>query len=462
MRERFLYIKTFGCQMNERDSEIIEHLLYPVGFLPVAEMGRADLVVINTCSIRAKAEQKVYSLLGQLRQNKSRNPALLICVAGCVAQQEGKIIQQRMPHVDIVVGTQQIYQLPEMIRKLDRGTVEPMLAVNLDSSFAIPAFQDYHYQEKKPSCSPSPAPDFKKFVTIMQGCNNFCSYCVVPYTRGREISRPVADILDEIRVLLARGVSEITLLGQNVNSYGQTNSVVDHGSVHFADLLRQVAALPGLKRLRFTTSNPKDLSDALMRCFAEIENLCPQFHLPVQSGSDRVLKRMNRNYTVAGYLLKVRTLRSYQPDLALSTDIIVGFPGETDEDFAATMELLQTVQYHSSFSFKYSDRPGTRSAGFDHKVDEKVKSERLARFQALQDSVSLERNRAYVGRIMEVTVEGKGKNNMLYGRTTTNHIVHFPASGMDRIRPGDALQVRINLAGQHSLTGKITGEQYHD
>jgi tRNA-2-methylthio-N6-dimethylallyladenosine synthase len=456
MRRRSLYIKTFGCQMNERDSEIIEQLLYPEGFIPVTDMSDADLVIINTCSIRAKAEQKVYSLLGQLRQYKFKNPGMLIGVAGCVAQQEGRAIQQRMPHVDLVVGTQQIYQLPEMIRMIDHGVAGPKLAVNLDSSFSVPSFHSYHNKTK--NTAPSPASKvFKKFVTIMQGCNNYCSYCVVPYTRGKEISRPVADILDEINFLLARGISEITLLGQNVNSYGQTNPVAD-APVNFANLLQQVSILPGLQRLRFTTSNPKDLSEELMQCFAEIENLCPQFHLPVQSGSDRILKLMNRKYTVADYLNKVQSLRNHRPDLALSTDIIVGFPDESEDDFEASMDLLKTVRFHSSFSFKYSDRPGTRSADFDNKVEEAVKSERLARFQTLQDSISLERNKEYVGRVMEIIVEGSGKNSFLYGRTITNHIVHFPAVSGRKFEHGDVVNVQIKLAGQHSLTGKFIGE----
>lgn len=461
MRHRSLYIKTFGCQMNERDSEIIEQLLFPAGFIPAAKMSDADLVIINTCSIRAKAEQKVYSLLGQLRQYKLKNPGMLIGVAGCVAQQEGAAIQQRMPHVDLVVGTQQIYQLPEMIRMLDQGAMGPKLAVNLDSSFLIPSFHGYLNQTN--NTSPSPAPKvFKKFVTIMQGCNNYCSYCVVPYTRGKEISRPVADILDEIKVLLDLGISEITLLGQNVNSYGQTNPVAD-APVNFANLLHQVSILPGLQRLRFTTSNPKDISDELMRCFSEIENLCPQVHLPVQSGSDRILKLMNRKYTVSEYMNIVQSLRSYRPDIVLSTDIIVGFPGESENDFEASMDLLKTVRFHSSFSFKYSDRPGTRSADFDNKVEETVKSERLARFQALQDSISLERNREYVGRVMEIIVEGTGKNSFLYGRTKTNHIVHFPAVRGRKFEHGDVVNVQINLAGQHSLTGKVIGEhKNHD
>ena len=456
-----LYIKTFGCQMNERDSEIIEQLLYPSGYVPVPTMDDADLIIINTCSIRAKAEQKVYSLLGQLRQFKLNNPQLIIGVTGCVAQQEGATIQKRMPHVDLVVGTQQIYRVPELLKTIKNGDTNHKTAVNLDNSFTFPPF--HHYLSSSINTSPSPAPrDFKKFVTIMQGCNNFCSYCVVPYTRGREISRPVSDILEEVQSLVSQGIYEITLLGQNVNSYGQTNPVAET-PVDFSQLLRMVSDVPGLKRLRFTTSNPKDLSEDLMRCFADIDILCPQFHLPIQSGSDRILKLMNRKYTNADYLRQVATLLKYRPDLALSTDIIVGFPGESDDDFKTTMDLLNKVRFHSSFSFKYSDRPGTRSAGFNDKVDETVKSERLALFQALQDEISLERNREYVGSEMEIIVEGQGKNNLFYGRTVTNHIVHFPASETMEPGHGDVLTVRINMAGRHSLTGNIIGEQkYHD
>lgn len=454
MKQRNLYIKTFGCQMNERDSEIIEQLLFPAGFLPVRDITEADLVLLNTCSIRAKAEQKVYSLLGQLRQYKLNNPGVLIGVTGCVAQQEGERIQQKMPHVDLVVGTQQFYRLPELIALLDQGqSLKP--SIGLDSTFRIPMLPATS-SGREPV--PSPAPQgFRKFVTIMQGCNNYCSYCVVPSTRGRETSRPVADILEEVRALTARGVCDITLLGQNVNSYGQTNQVAET-KVTFADLLRQVAATPGLKRLRFTTSNPKDLSDELMRCFAEIPILCPHFHLPVQSGSDRVLASMNRKYTAGDYLNRVATLRRYRPDLALSTDIIVGFPGETDEDFDLTMELLETVRFHSSFSFKYSDRPGTRSAAFDNKVSERVKSLRLARFQNRQNEISLERNGEYLESTVEVMVEGFGKNGLFQGRSSANHIVHFPAGAETRLRSGDVVRVLIHKAGQHSLTGNLLEE----
>jgi tRNA-2-methylthio-N6-dimethylallyladenosine synthase len=457
MLQRTFYIKTFGCQMNERDTEIVGHLLRPIGFVPIDDIESADLVILNTCSVRAKAEQKVYSLLGVIRQYKSNNPNMLVAVAGCVAQQEKGRIIQRMPHVDIVVGTQQIYKIPDMIKRIDSGESNLKPEVHLDNTFHIPSFQKT--LPEKNETHPSPVPgEHKKFVTIMQGCNNYCSYCVVPLTRGREVSRSVADILEEVRFLVSQGVKEITLLGQNVNSYGQTNPVADE-TVNFANLLRFVSAVPGLKRLRFTTSNPKDLSDELMRCFAELKNLCPQFHLPVQSGSDRILSLMNRKYTIDEYLEKIDSLKQYRPDIAIGTDMIIGFPGETDADFEATMHLLETVRFHGSFSFKYSDRPGTRAASFDNPVDEKVKSQRLARFQNRQDEISFERNQVYIDKVLEVIVEGQGKNNLLHGRSETNHIVHFPPVQGHELRKSDSITVRINKAGHHSLSGTVTIEE---
>ena len=437
--------------MNERDSEIIEQLLSQVGYVAVMAAEDADLVIVNTCSIRAKAEQKVFSLLGLLRKQKENQPRLRIAVAGCVAQQEGKHIFKRMPHVDIVVGTQQIYQLPDMLLRLESGETSRELACDMEQSFAIPPFQ--RLLAGKTMDVPSPAvPEFRKFVTIMQGCNNYCSYCVVPGTRGREISRPVADILEEVSLQVDRGVKEITLLGQNVNSYGCTNQVAD-SSVSFADLLRQVAAISGVERLRFTSSNPQDLSDELMQCFKYIPILCPHFHLPAQSGSNEVLKRMHRKYSREVYLEKVHGLRSSCPEIAISTDMIIGFPGETEEDFEQTMELLETVRFHGSFSFKYSDRPHTRSAEFDNKVDEQVKGERLQRFQKRQDQISLERNTEFIGKTVEVMVE-RAQGESVQGRTGSNHIVHF--ASQENIAPGSCVQVTIDHAGMHSLNGKIT------
>ncbi|WYD81309.1 MAG: tRNA (N6-isopentenyl adenosine(37)-C2)-methylthiotransferase MiaB [Candidatus Electrothrix gigas] len=450
---KHVYIKTFGCQMNERDSEIMEQMLAQSGYIPVAEQTDADLVILNTCSIRAKAEQKVFSLLGSLRKQKKQQPDLRIAVAGCVAQQEGEQIFRRMPHVDIVVGAQQLYQLPEMLGRLERQETTREISCDLEKEFIIPPFQKL-LQDRPPQSA-----GFRKFVTIMQGCNNYCSYCVVPTTRGREISRPVADILEEVRLQVNRGIKEITLLGQNVNSYGCTNAVAEKPT-GFADLLTMVAEIPGVQRLRFTTSNPQDLSTELMQCFQELPNLCPHFHLPVQAGSNAVLKRMNRKYTRDLYLDKVAELRSYRPDIAICTDVIVGFPGETEEDFEQTMDLLETVRFHGSFSFKYSDRPHTRSADFSDKVEEQVKGERLQRFQSRQDAISLERNQEFLGKTVEVMIESCSSADpsepfQMKGRTGSNHIVHLRSS--TQLLPGDLVLVTLTHAGQHSLKGVLKG-----
>ncbi len=448
MNRNLFHIKTFGCQMNERDSEIMAQLLGEAGWIESGDINDADLIILNTCSIRARAEQKVMSLLGHLRKNLKKRRWLQTVVAGCVAQQEGVKILRRMPHVSLVIGTQNIYQLVPALERARNGGSR--IVADLVDDYAIPRFL--------PDPAGSwPSPPFRKFVTIMQGCNNFCTYCVVPYTRGRETSRAAADIVDEVRVLVAAGVREITLLGQNVNSYGQTNRVVpDRDGYGFAELLREVAALEklGLKRLRFTTSNPKDLSDELISCFAELEILCPQLHLPLQAGSDRVLKRMNRKYTVAAYRKLVEKLHTVCPQIALTTDIIVGFPGESDADFEQTMAMLEEVRYHGSFSFKYSPRPGTRAAQFEDAVAEEIKSARLTRFQKRQDEISLERNREYVGCELEIMLEPEKDSALLTrGRTVTNHIVHLQ-EGVAAL-PGELRTAKILHAGQHSLQGKI-------
>jgi tRNA-2-methylthio-N6-dimethylallyladenosine synthase len=453
MAQKLFYIKTFGCQMNERDSEIMAQTLSGHGYIESMDYREADLVILNTCSIRAKAEQKVLSLLGYLRKAKKNKPSMKICVAGCVAQQEGSRLIERMPHVDLVIGTQQIYHLARHLRQVDlQGS---MVVTDLRDSYQIPQFlpvisRPRHILEASPplrSCS--------KFVTIMQGCNNYCTYCVVPYTRGREISRKVSDIIKEVETLVEEGVKEVTLLGQNVNSYGKTNPVVaTDTSYSFTDLLKEVSQVDGLARLRFTTSNPKDLTDELMRSFRDVKNLCPQFHLPVQAGSDRILKKMNRKYTISEYLGKVEKLHAYCQGIALTTDVIVGFPGEEEEDFAATMALLETVRFHGSFSFKYSDRSGTRASAFVDKVDEGVKAARLSRFQSRQDEISLERNREYIGTVKEVMIEERNRDG-LRGRTDTNHIVHLNNCTAE-YTAGDLVTVNIVHAGQHSLQGEIS------
>ncbi|MEN8134526.1 MAG: tRNA (N6-isopentenyl adenosine(37)-C2)-methylthiotransferase MiaB [Thermodesulfobacteriota bacterium] len=437
------YIETFGCQMNERDTEIMAQLLSRADYLITSDMDRADVVVVNTCSIRGKAEQKAMSLLGRLRLSKKKNPSLIVAVTGCVAQQEGAKIQDRMGHVDLVVGPQAIYQLPELINKVAQNGMKAT-AIEQPASFSIPSLL--------PDLAGTALPH-KRFVTIMQGCNNFCTYCVVPHTRGREVSRSPEDIIGEVKQLVAHGVREITLLGQNVNSYGLDRQDGDYPD--FSALLRLVAAIPGVIRLRFTTSNPKDLSEDLMACFAELDNLCPHFHLPVQSGADAVLKRMNRKYNIEQYLEKVEGLRQYSPDIAITTDIIVGFPGETDEEFAATMLLLEKVRYHSTYSFKYSDRPNTVSAGFENKVAKDVKVARLSRLQTRQQEITNERHREYVGRVLEIMVEGESRtgDGQWSGRTGSNHIVNF--TGPAGIKPGQILSVKIDEACLHSLRGSL-------
>ena len=456
MEQKTFFIKTFGCQMNERDSEIMAQSLSGYGYVEGMDLNDADLVILNTCSIRAKAEQKVLSLLGYLRKNKLKKPTMKICVAGCVAQQEGSRLIERMPHVDLVIGTQNIYNIGELL--MDGGTSKGRVITGLRDDYDIPKFlpalsKEKEHSSKNHALHSSEPFQYNRFVTIMQGCNNYCTYCVVPYTRGREISRNAKDIVEEVQVLIETGVREITLLGQNVNSYGKTNKVTASGVPYFfADLLRDVSSIDGLARLRFTTSNPKDLTDDLMRSFRDVRNLCPQFHLPVQSGSDRILQKMNRKYTVAQYLEKVNKLQEYIPGIALTTDIIVGFPGENSDDFQGTMDLLEAVRFHGSFSFKYSDRPGTGASKFSDKVSEEVKSERLAIFQKRQDEISLMRNREYVGLSKTIMIE-ECSGNGAKGRTDTNHIVHLQDCGA--YGPGDIVKVKIVHAGQHSLKGEI-------
>lgn len=447
------YIETFGCQMNERDSEIMAQMLADQNYIPTVDIKQADVIVINTCSIREKAEQKVYSLLGRLKKLKARKPSLVISVAGCVAQQEGDRLQARMPQVDIVVGPQQIYKLPQMVVSAVQGN-KKQLAVDLSPGFTIPRYAPpsparITLQETRKKTTPA----FKKFVTIMQGCNNFCTYCVVPYTRGREISRSPEDVIDEITNLADQGVKEVTLLGQNVNSYGK----VSNGTLQylpFPQLLNKVAAIEGIKRVRFTTSHPKDLSPELIQCFADIEKLCPHFHLPVQSGSNRILKKMNRKYTIEQYLEKVNALRLVRPDVVLTTDIIVGFPGEEDEDFQATMTLLEKVHFHGAFSFKYSDRPQAKSVDFDHKIDEQTKTERLKILQERQNDISLLKNKEFENTVQLVMVEGESRSGdgQWSGRTMSNLIVNFDAP---YLIPGQEVPVKITEGLLHSLRGKM-------
>ncbi|SMC27599.1 tRNA-i(6)A37 thiotransferase enzyme MiaB [Desulfacinum hydrothermale DSM 13146] len=437
---RALYVHTFGCQMNEYDSLRVARMLGQEGYRSTSDPASADVIFINTCSVREKAEQKVFSLLGRLKRLKNRNPRLKIVVAGCVAQQLGEDLLDRFPHVDLVLGTRAIGALPGLLHQsLEEGLRKAHLPEHDEEGW-----KDLFGQ----------SPDWESLVvapvTIMQGCDNFCTYCIVPYVRGRERSRPAEEILREIRILTRQGTREVLLLGQNVNSYGR--GLPD--GMTFARLLRRIAHETDVVRIRFTTSHPKDLNDDLIQCFAELDKLCRHIHLPFQAGSDRILARMNRRYSAADYLEKIARLRAACPDMGISADVMVGFPGETEEDFEATLDLIRTVRFDTLFSFRYSDRPFAKSSAYGDKVPEDVKARRLTQLQALQAGITLEKHRQEVGRVRHVLVESESKagNGQLTGRTSQNRIVNFEGS-KDLI--GNLVPVRIEEAYSHSLKGVI-------
>jgi len=437
LRPKGLHIVTMGCQMNVYDSQQMERLLEPMNYRPARDPEKADLILLNTCSIREKAEHKVYSLLGRLARLKRKKPGLIIGVGGCVAQQEGRRILERAPHVDIVFGTFALRRIPRLVwqviekkrRVVDIGATELV---------EPPCIRPSQFQRGRATA----------FVTIMTGCDNFCTYCVVPYVRGREVSRRPEAILKEIQYLVEAGVREITLLGQNVNAYGMKKG---HGC-DFPTLLEAVNGIEGLKRIRFTTSHPKDLSDALIAAFGSLNKLAPHIHLPVQSGSDRVLKHMNRNYTRDYYLERVESLRNVRPDIAITSDIIVGFPGEEEIDFKETLSLVETVGFDNLYIFKYSDRPNVAASRFANKVPDDIKSERFSRLLELQAGVTLRKNRSVVGTIQEVLVEGLSKKSdeQVTGRTPCNMIVNFPGT---KQLIGELVPVKIEKAFSHSLFG---------
>jgi tRNA-2-methylthio-N6-dimethylallyladenosine synthase len=433
--QRKLYIRTFGCQMNVADSELMAQVLgQEYALTPHPE--DADLYLINTCAIRRKSEEKVKSLLGSLKSLKRRRPELILAVGGCVAQQEGERLLAFAPHLNLVFGTQGIYRLPELVRRASLG--ERLVDVALERE--IPDLPHYGWSPGK----------VQTMVTIMRGCDNFCTYCVVPYVRGRESSREPGAIIDEVAAFVAAGGKEVTLLGQNVNSYGRGLPE----PITFTQLLRRLDGLPGLNRLRFATSHPRDLSPELISAFGELPALCEHLHLPVQSGADRILKKMNRGYTREEYLAKVAALRQACPDIALTTDLIVGFPGETEKDFNQTLDLMREAGFDQAFSFKYSPRPQTRAATFPDQVPEEVKTERLTRLQALQDELTRQSHARLLHQEQEVLVAGWSKRSPqeLCGRLRTNQVVNF-------IGPEELLgclsRVTITEAHPHSLKGQM-------
>ncbi len=470
MKTKYLYINTIGCQMNVYDSDQIAKSLLTLNYKATENLKKADLIIVNTCAIREKAEQKVFSFLGRLASLKRKKPGLIIGVGGCVAQQEGKKILERVPYLDIVFGTHAIPRLPGIVERVELKKIRIVDIGMTEKIVEIEPVADL------PENGPENGPKNGKvsdFVTIMQGCDNFCTYCVVPYVRGRETSRSPEKIVKEIEGLVNSGIREVTLLGQNVNSYGKKE-----GLCSFAELLALINGIDGILRIRFTTSHPKDLSDDLIFAFKENEKLCRHIHLPVQSGSDSVLKRMNRKYTRALYLEKIDKLRNICPDISITSDFITGFPGETEADFKETLDLIKTVEYEGLFAFKYSDRPNAKATLFAQKISDQEKKERLKKLLDLQEIISRKKNQALVGSTQEILVEGFSKkmssvltragkskineflpNDIQWtGRTSTNKIVNFNSESSSvscgESFIGSIVNVEIEKAFSHSLWGK--------
>ncbi len=442
MRKK-LFIKTYGCQMNVYDSARMTDVLAPLGYVPVDQPEGADMIILNTCHIREKAAEKVYSELGRLRPLKRAREEdggeMILAVGGCVAQAEGDEVRRRAPWVDVVFGPQAYHRLPDMVSQVTRQAI-------VDTEFPVEAKFDFLPEESSPRGAAA-------FLTIQEGCDKFCTFCVVPYTRGAEFSRPLGDVLAEARRLVENGTSEITLLGQNVNAYHGNGA--DRRPRSLADLIRELALIDGLHRLRYTTSHPRDMDQALISAHGDVEALMPFLHLPVQSGSDRILAEMNRRHTAAEYRSIVERIRLARPDIALSSDFIVGFPGETDAEFQSTLELVADVEFASAYSFRYSTRPGTPAADRDDQVPEDVKSARLNELQALIDRQSRAFNEATVGRELQVLLERPGRHSgQLVGRSPYMQAVHVHA---DDSHLGRIASVRIEAAMPNSLSGSIVG-----
>ena len=438
-----LYIKTYGCQMNVYDSILITDIMRPLGFQVVENIEIADLIIINTCHIREKATEKLYSLLGRINvMAKNQNKRIKLVVAGCVAQAEGEEIFSRAPYVDVVVGPQSIHSLPELVMKINRKTDT---AINLD----FPVISKF---DQLPNELPGlVAQGASAFLSIQEGCDKFCTFCVVPYTRGAEYSREVAKIYREALLLVEKGAQEIVLLGQNVNAYHGKHE----GEVwSLGRLIRYLAKIPGLKRIRYTTSHPVDMHEELYIAHAEEEKLMPFLHLPVQSGSNRILRNMNRKHTTEQYIKIIARLRSLRPDIQFSSDFIIGFPGESEQDFEKTLALVKEVEYASAYSFKYSPRPGTPGAERKDQINDDIKSERLCRLQELLKIQQISYNQSTVGKVMPVLFDHKNKRSQITGKTPYMQSVYLDNNKYHN----KIANVFINHAGQNSLTGEVVGE----
>jgi len=424
-----VYLYTWGCQMNFHDSEKIMGLLQEEGFSCVNNPKEADLIVFNTCSIRKKAEHKFLSQVGRIKHLKKSKPKIKIVVAGCIAQQMGETLIEKMPFIDYVIGPQNISKVKEIIKK-------DTLVLTEDNPLV--AETDLPTVRKK---------GISAWVNIIYGCNNFCSYCIVPYTRGRERSRPLKNIIKEIKELVSEGFKEVTLLGQNVNSY--------KAEVSFPELLKLVNKIKGLERIRFVTSHPKDFSDDLIEAIKHLDKVCEHIHLPLQSGSDRILKLMNRKYSFSEYIKKIEKLRTAIPEIAITTDIIAGFPSETEKDHKATINALKEIEFDGIFAFKFSPRPMTKASSMDEQIPEDIKSQRLLEILRLQDSITDKKNKSLIGTYQEVLVE-ESINTLLkrfIGRTRTNKIVDINTLCEENITPGMLIKVKITEAHRHSLKG---------
>ncbi|MBQ4402847.1 MAG: tRNA (N6-isopentenyl adenosine(37)-C2)-methylthiotransferase MiaB [Selenomonadaceae bacterium] len=431
--DKKLKLLTYGCQMNVADSERMAGLLKQIGYSLTEDLSAADLILINTCCVRGTAEDKVFGQIGRFKTLKREKPSLILGVAGCMAQKEGANLIKRAPHVDFVLGTGQSCEVARVVQSLERERKHFVDISNVDGQ-----------TNSLDATSRCRSGQVSTFVPIMYGCNNFCTYCIVPYVRGRERSRKPEEIFAEVKQAVTEGFKEITLLGQNVNSYS--------GGMTFAELLRGVDKIAGVERLRFMTSHPKDLSDELIAAIAGGKNICEHIHLPVQYGSDKILQRMNRVYTVEKYLRLVEKIRAAIPAVSLTTDLIVGFPGETEEDFAETLDFLRAVQFDAAFTFIYSKRTGTPAATFDNQIDEETKHRRLDALMKVQNAISLEKNRAMLDSTVEILVEGASKTDdkIFTGRTRSNKLVLF-AHGSERA--GDLIDVKITQAQTWLLKG---------
>ncbi len=432
------FIETFGCQMNVHDSEKISGLLAHRGMVPVHRPEEADLFILNTCSVREKAVHKVYSRLGEMKGRKRADPKFLICVVGCVAQQEGQEMVKKAPFVDLVVGTHMYHTLPDLLDSLEKssGAAKQVATKFLNDPAPVEMSSVLRGSQ------------FRANITIMEGCNKHCSFCIVPYTRGKERNRPAGAILEEARRAGDQGFVEILLLGQTVNSY---RDPVDR-RFRFADLLAKVADISGIRRVRFTSPHPREFDDATLSVIGEMKTVCNQVHLPVQSGSDPILKRMRRQYTRERFLRLVEKFRSLQRPVALSTDVIVGFPGETDADFQRTLSLVQQVEFESMFSFKYSARPYTEAETWETEVPELEKTRRLMMLQRLQKGLQLRlHEQHYLGRRFEILVEGRARDGQQsFGRTTSNKVVNFPGTPP----PGSFVEILVTQVGPNSFVGR--------